>query len=420
MIILSNLHTEQVGDWTRLVCNFTWDSNVPNPFTEKTIWFSVKNENADFFNTEVYDPFLLVPYYIAMGYGQDLKICGKVSKKLYYNMVNYIQRIFLDHSDALSPINLEVEGFGEVKQDGALVGAGFSCGVDSLSTVYDHFVKETVPGYKINVLFIFNCGGNGYFDSTDTCALFQTRYKRNKLASDELGLPLYQVESNLHAFTGVINIYKLTYLSNWSCVMSLQRKVQKYYVASSRSYEEVIAWHSIYHDKDIDDFCGMYLVPRIQTDDLELIYDGGQFKRTEKITNIADWNIARKHLNVCLTEKDTLGNCTLCEKCLRTCFTLDVIGKLNEFAGVFDLKIYEKVRFKNICSMLYRYKKNANAKDNIDLARANHVKLPPVWFAYIYMLPSILGAGLKKVLKHILGKEKAEQLKQRLRWNKSC
>ena len=68
MITLSNLRTEQDSEWTRLICDFAWTGDVPNPFKEKTIWFAMKNENADFFSTKVYDPFLLVPYFVAMHY----------------------------------------------------------------------------------------------------------------------------------------------------------------------------------------------------------------------------------------------------------------------------------------------------------------------------------------------------------------
>lgn len=411
MIILSNLHTEPAGEWTRLVCDFEWNGDTPNPFTEKTIWFSVKKENEDFFSTRVYDPFLLVAYYVAMHYGQDLKICGKVSAKLYHNLTNYIQHIFLDFSDELHPIKLHVEGFDTVEQDGALVGAGFSCGVDSLSTVYDRFVKETIPEYKINALFLFNCGGNGYIDKESTQALYQARYERNKKAADEMGLPLYQIQSNLHAFTGVLGIYKLTYLSNWSCVISVQKKVRRYYIASCLSYEEIISFHNIYHDHDLDEFCGMYLVPLIQTDALELIYDGAQHRRTEKVMNIADWEIAKKHLNVCLKEKDTAENCTTCEKCLRTCFTLDIIGKLDEFADVFDLQMYQKLRFKNICDTLYKCKNAPLSKDNIVFAKERNMKLPPIWFAYVYVLPNRVYVLLKRAVKRMIGAETAKRLK---------
>lgn len=70
MIILSNIRKEDHGDIIRLVVDFTWEGNE-NPFVEKTMWFAVKTENADFFSTKVYDPFILVPYYIALHYGQD-------------------------------------------------------------------------------------------------------------------------------------------------------------------------------------------------------------------------------------------------------------------------------------------------------------------------------------------------------------
>lgn len=417
MITLSNLRTERAGEWTRLICDFTWNSDTPNPFTEKTIWFSVKNENADFFSTKVYDPFLLVPYYVAMRYGQDLKICGKVSAKLYHNLTNYIQQIFLDFSDVLRAVNLEVEGFDVPEQDGDYVGAGISCGVDSLSTLYDHFVKETVPGHKINSLFLFNAGTHGFFSDPNTRVLFEARYNANKGVADELGLPIYAVESNIHFFAEVIGQNRLGYLANWSCAISVQRKLRLYYAASSLSYEEVIASHKIYHDKDMDDFCGMYLVPRIQTDAIELIYDGGQRRRTHKVANISDWDIAQKFLNVCLKEKETAENCTLCEKCLRTCLTLDIIGKLDRFARVFDLKIYQRVRFKNLCNTVCLKNKSAHAQDNINLAKEYHFNLPPTWFTYIYMTPHFIIRKTKALIKRLIGEERAKQLKQKVRSN---
>lgn len=416
MIELSNLRKEQAGDWTRLVCDFTWCGETPPPFTEKTIWFSVKNENADFFSTKVYDPFLLVPYYVAMYYRQDLKICGKVSPKLYHNLTNYIQRIYLDFSDKLHPVKLEVEGFDTVEQSGALVGAGFSCGVDSLSTVYDHFVKETVPGYKINALFLFNCGGNGYIEKESTRILYQARYERNKKAADELGLPLYQVESNLHAFTASLGagaIYKLTYLSNWSCAISVQNRIKKYYVASCFSYEDISGFHQSYHDKDIDEFCGTYLVPLIQTEKLELIYDGAQYRRTQKTENIADWELAQRHLSVCLTEKEPAENCGCCQKCLRTLSALDSLGKLEEFSAVFDIEKYKRFRLKNNCTMIYEMKTNTYSKDNIEFAREHHKKLPPVWFAHTYMAVKNLWGTICPVVVRLTGKETAQRIKEK-------
>lgn len=420
MIVLSNLRMEKVLDQVRLVCDFTWDGDVPNPFTEKTIWFSTQSEHADLFSTGVYDPFLPIVYYVAMRYGQDLKVCGNVSPKLYHNLINYVQRIYLDFSDALRPIHFEVDGFDTAESVGDLVGAGISCGVDSLSTVYDHFVKETVPGYRINALFLFNAGTHGDFSDPNVPVLFKARYDANKRAADEMGLPIYMIESNISFFAEKIGQNRLGYVANWSCAISAQRRLRRYYASSSVAFEELIAFHKVYHDRDIDDFCGMYLAPRIQTEDLELIYDGGQHMRTEKVQDIADWPIAQKYLNVCLTEKPTAENCTLCEKCLRTCLTLEIIGKLDQFAGVFDLDTYRRVRLRDLCNTVYLKNKSAHAQDNVALAKAYHFKLPPAWFAYIYMAPILLGRRTKVLIKRVIGADRAKQLKKRFGKGPSC
>ena len=83
MIKLSNLRIEDAGEWTKLACDLDWESAEPTPFSVRTLWFKTRKENADFFSTKVYDLFLMVAYYMAMQYGQDLKINGYVSKRLY-------------------------------------------------------------------------------------------------------------------------------------------------------------------------------------------------------------------------------------------------------------------------------------------------------------------------------------------------
>lgn len=91
---------------------------------------------------DVYDAFILVPLYFAMYYKQDLHIHGCVSKKLYKNMMNYLQRILCDFSDNLSRINITVDGFKVAEGNPDVIGAGISCGIDSLSTIYDWYIQR--------------------------------------------------------------------------------------------------------------------------------------------------------------------------------------------------------------------------------------------------------------------------------------
>lgn len=382
MITLSNLRTEPAGEWTRLVCDFDWDGNVPNPFKEKTLWFAVKKENEDFFSTKVYDPFLLVPYFIAMQYGQNLKICGKVSKKLYRNLTNYIYQILLDYSDDLKPVKCEVEGFDDVEQGGDLIGASISCGVDSFTTLYDRFINESDPEYKVNSLFFFNCGSYGSYYKKESYEGYLSRYQSNIKVANELNLPVYQVICNLHTLYTPEDQLRVGFLPIWSCVLCMQRKVKKYYISSGFSYKEIAENHSISKNHDLDEYSGSYIIPLIQTERIELIYDGAQFSRTEKTEHIAHWDIVQKHLNVCFRYAE---NCSYCPKCLRTIFTLETLGKLEDFSVVFDLKQYKKFRFYNHCKQVATYNKDVFSKDNVDFAKAHGRKLPPKWFACLYV-----------------------------------
>lgn len=83
MVEVSNIRKDTRGGGdTRLLVDINI-SGAEDIFTEKTMWFSVKNENADMLTDETYDAFFLVPLYLAMYFHQDLHIHGKVSKCLY-------------------------------------------------------------------------------------------------------------------------------------------------------------------------------------------------------------------------------------------------------------------------------------------------------------------------------------------------
>ena len=52
--------------------------------------------------------------------------------------------------------------------------------------------------------------------------------------------------------------------------------------------------------------------------------------------------VAKKFLNVCTMQGGS--NCGHCKKCLRTALTLEILGMLKDFSGVFDLGEYERNR----------------------------------------------------------------------------
>ena len=419
MIRISNLRIEDAGEWTKLACDFDWESAEPNPFSVRTLWFKTRKENADFFSTKVYDPFLMVSYYMAMQYGQDLKIDGCVSKKLYRNLTNYVERIWRDFSPELKSVKLLVDGYGVTEQDGNLIGASISCGVDSLSTLYDRFEKETDPEYRVNAVFYFNCGTLGALEAEHTGTLYNARFELNKSTADELGLPVYRIESNIHGLYSHDIQQRVGYIAIWSCILSMQRKIRRYYISSSWSYEEVVKCHEQSRDFDMDEFCGTYLLPLIQTEVLELIYDGAQRRRSGKTENIADWAVAQRHLNVCIVEKETAENCSCCSKCLRTLYALDSLGKLEAFSGVFDIENYKKHRFKYLCQLQVEDKLNRAghcfAADNVVFALEHGIKLPPIVLAVFFVNPITTTKGITR---RLLGDKNYNKIKKAIKGKK--
>lgn len=129
MIEVKNLRLEAVDKtWSRIVADIVF-LDMESPYSEKTIWFATQAENKAMLSAENYDPFFLVPLYLAMYHKQDLHICGKVSKRLYKNVMSYIQVILCEFSNRLSKVNVIVDGF----LDACLVAEG---GVILLELVY--------------------------------------------------------------------------------------------------------------------------------------------------------------------------------------------------------------------------------------------------------------------------------------------
>ncbi|SDP64843.1 hypothetical protein [Selenomonas ruminantium] len=413
MLDISNIRKEQHGEWTRLVVDVAF-SGVEVPYAEKTMYFAVKNEHADMLTDEVYDAFLLVPLYLAMYHHTDLHIHGKVSKKLYKNIMWYVRQILCDFSDDLSMVDVKVDGFGTVTGKGDIIGTGISCGVDSLCTIYDHFVKEDDPEYRINSLFLFNCGTHGDFENPASHKLYEARYWQNKRAADEMGLPVYQVQANLHAFTHKIGEQKLGYFAIYSCMFSLQKAISLYYTSSCASYKQILQFHEEMHDFDMAEYAESYLVPLLQTEHTRLIIDGCQYRRSQKILNIADWDVAQKHLNVCVNSTDGT-NCCVCSKCMRTLVPLESAGKLEKFAGVFDIAKFKKHAYRAKLKMVGDYHTDFYANDNVDFARSHGMSMPNQLLAKAFVHAGGASVFIKKKMRMILGEAVYEKVKHAVR-----
>ena len=381
MIELSNLRKYNVGANVRLEATIKF-LDVDAKYPAATMYFETRNGNL--FATDTYDAFFPIALYLAMYHKTPLRIRGKISKKLCKNVQWYIQKILCDFSGLLAPVEIIVDGYTSSKGKGTLIGTGISCGVDSLATIHDRFVKETDRDYRINALFIFNCGSHGDFDSSDTQVVFKSRVERAAQVAKDLKLPLVTVDTNLHRFRHANDKSTMLFLSMYSCVLSLQGGVKRYYIPSGCSYQGIKDYGDAAHHNDLATACDSYLIPLIQTERIELIVDGCQRRRVDKIADMTDWDIARKYLNVCLVQKgaDT-SNCGRCSKCLRTMLALEILGKLEDFAQVFNLEEYEKDALLYKARCVDRKDTEIFYRELVDLAAEKNFPMPVKQTCYV-------------------------------------
>jgi len=385
MIEISGLRKYDVanGQGVRLEAKIKFvdiDATAP----AKTLYFEIRKDYGAMFSTDTYDAFFLIGLYLAMYHKTPLRIRGNVSKKLNKNATWYIQKILCDFSDLLAPVDIVVDGFAPTKGKGLLIGTGISCGVDSLSTIHDRFVKENDPDYRINSLFIFNCGTHGDYGAPLTIPVFNSRVQRAVAVADELGLPLVIIDTNFHLFRHDNDKPTVMFLSMYSCVLSLQNAVKRYYIPSGCSYQGIKDYGDRAHHNDLATACDSYRIPLIQTERTELIVDGCQRRRVDKIEDLTNWAIARKYLNVCLLQRgaDTT-NCGKCSKCLRTLLALEILGKLDDFAQVFDVDDYRKSSLMYKAHCLDSADTETFYRELVDLAAERKFRMPVKKTCYV-------------------------------------
>ena len=377
MIEIRNLRTETFRGGKRLIADIR--SDFQRMDSEASIWIALEEKYSYMLTDEVYDMFLFLPVYMSMYYHTDLYIKGNVSKKLYRNVVKYIQPMMCDFDSDLVKTNIFVDGFSELQGNHSVIGTGLSCGVDCLSTIYDYYVQENDPEYKLTHLFMLNVGWHGAYGDPKTIDLFRQRCELNQKAADAIGLPMVAVDSNLHAF-----LYELddraSFFANYSAVFALEKELGRYYLSSSLSYGEVVKYGESARKKDWSEYGETLALSLMQNTALNVMCDGYQYTRVEKTRNISTWGIAQQFLNVCCRHSNDENvdekNCSNCVKCRRTMIALDGLGMLDNFSELFDLDHYEIIKGEISGWVERDHGKNVFATEIYDLFAEKGKELP--------------------------------------------
>lgn len=354
-------------------------------YGREELWFSLPGRFRDRICETQFDGFFIGMLYPAMRFREDIFVEGCLSEKLLFNVRNYVIPLLLDYSDSLKSIEVSSRETSVARHGGAGVGTGFSGGIDSFCTLYDRYVIETSPSYRVNSLLFFNVGSNGdwlQYGSTEfTKRKFSTRFHELKKFVDEVGLEFVDVDSNLHFFHDWWHEYSHS-LKAAAAMLLLQKHYSKYYYSSAGlDYAGTFTYSEYYRNKAIGAYCDPILLPLLSTESLDLIPDGHAYTRSEKLLHILDYEPVTRYLNVCADHVDTWENCSVCEKCLRTLWALDITGNLDKVGNIFDLGKYHTRKQAYLLAQVLKAEKEPFAADNMNLAKSRGVKLPSMGYA---------------------------------------
>lgn len=196
--------------------------------------------------------------------------------------------------------------------DGRRVACFFTAGVDSLHSVLRR--RDELD----ELIFVHG------FDLLDDRSHPLNRSVSERLhdAAALIGLPLIELECNLVAFAAASGIGWDDYHGAAMATVAqlLAPRYSTVYVPATTTYDQLypLGSHPL-------------LDPLWSSEDVEIVHDGADATRVEKLRAIAEHPAAQRHLRVCCENRDDAYNCGSCEKCLRTAVGIRIAGCADAF-----------------------------------------------------------------------------------------
>jgi hypothetical protein len=346
---------------------------------EDSLWFEVDKKFADYLVTDRIDAFLVGLLPLAMRLGEDIELRHPVSQRTYFNIDQNLTSIINFAFPDYKVISITPKGFAEPipARNGRIAATGLSCGIDSLFTVIKNSSSDVPGGYKITHGIFTNVGSHGQTDAPEGMERFQGRLRNARGCAEELGLELILIDSNMEQILSGLTDYDRTLtFRNAAAVLVLERLICRYLHSSGITYEYMRVKRK---GKDSAAYEPMTL-PCLCTDSLEFILFGGRCSRTEKTALVADFEPSYRWLNVCAIQANNCGHCI---KCMRTMLTLDILGKLDHYSQVFEMKGYEEDKYRYLAYVLTTRKiKNQHRDIAALIAKVDYHPPRKFWLYY--------------------------------------
>jgi hypothetical protein len=291
------------------------------------------------------EPLLAAALLLAMRRGEPLCVPGRVSPRLLEGAAR-IQEIFHAWDRRFRPVPIEATpAAGRPRWPRPRgVACFFSGGVDSFYTALKH-------ADRIGAL-VFCEGWDPPLEDAGRRARARAAVRA---AAAALGKPLVEVVTNLAAVSAPVVRWRYYHGSALAAIaLLLAPGFDRVLVPASHSYADL---HPLGSHPLVD--------PLWSTEDVEVVHDGAEATRSQRVARIAESSAALRWLRVCWEGPDGAQNCGRCEKCVRTMVALRLAGALDRcatFPGVLDLEAVARLEIRTADARAY-------AEDNLRAAQ---------------------------------------------------
>lgn len=379
-------------DKVRLNCQF--ESNG----VKDTLWYEFDAKWEEYLVIEQSDAFVVGLILLALKNNEDIYIEGKISRRLFYGLTNYVIPALVDAKLFDTKINLHSKQLSSLHfQLSNKNATGISCGIDSLSTYLNN--KSLGESLNIDMLTFFNVGSNGDFGGTNARKLFNYRVQEVNKFCEYVDKELLTVDSNLSELLK-LNFAATATVRNISVVLCLQKLFSNYYYASGVKYDSFLL---------SSDFMGYYdllVLHGLSTESTHVYSSMTHLTREERTELVGiNYHVTSNYLDVCvsLQPEKSVKNCSKCYKCMMTQLTLEVNGMLDKFDRVFDLKVYEtnKPKFLGLILLNKSQSKVYSSLYKYSISKGFKFSLIHIYFKY-YLLYKQSKKKIKKLIKKAL------------------
>ncbi|HEX4760463.1 MAG TPA: hypothetical protein VH256_06655 [Thermoleophilaceae bacterium] len=256
------------------------------------------------------DPFLAALLAPAMARGEDLEIDAPLSPRLRAASAT-IQDIYAAWAEGAERVRISAPALEAPGTPGAGNGQLFTGGVDS-------YYSMLRGGPKSHFLF-----AQGFDISLADNAGFAKAAEHVRYAAREVGAVPVLVRTNLRDFSDAHVHWEIYHGAALATLgLALQGVLGRLVIPSSWSYANLRPYgtHPL-------------LDPLWSTEGLEVVHDGCEARRFEKVAAISGSDLAVENLRVCFTIPADGLNCGRCQKCVSTLAFLSAAGAADRAAS---------------------------------------------------------------------------------------